>query len=615
MYTVTCRLCGQQFQSSFERSNVCEACKNRPCEICGKSFVHEWPYDQRVCSAECRHLLRTDPANVALKEAKRKVTVLEKYGVENVSCLESSKEKIREARAKKAAESATIREREQKLKQQEKEKRKAEKEEAARQAKLRACKKCGKLFMPTSGRNYYCREDHFDTCKICGQSYLIKYEDLPYERNVCYNSECANKWRKQRNLEIYGVENSGNLPQFIEKRKETNLKRYGVDNPFKSEHIKERIKSSILANWGEGMPELVKRRQETCLKKYGVSNPRRLPEVEARRQQTCLERYGSRFPNTALLTSPEIQHKAALTKISKINRAFKEELDKVGWDAQFEFQLESKSFDLYMEGHPILVEVDPTYTHYSLGTVYQDYMPSVETNRQLQKSILAKKHGFHCVHIFDWDDSYKTIQLLRRDRSRIYARQCKVVEIDTATASDFEAVYHLQGSVRNQLVCIGLDYNGKLVEVMTFGQPRYNKKYQWELLRLCSHFDYTIVGGASKLFNYFIKNYYPESIISYCDRAKFSGAVYKNIGMRLHHTTDPAKIWSKGVKKITDNLLRQRGYDQLFGTNFGKGTSNEQLMLDNGWCAVYDCGQFVFEWLLDNDVYKGGMYDNTRAET
>ena len=27
---------------------------------------------------------------------------------------------------------------------------------------------------------------------------------------------------------------------------------------------------------------------------------------------------------------------------------------------------------------------------------------------------------------------------------------------------------------------------------------------------------------------------------------------------------------------IIDNLLRQRGFDQLFGTNYGKGTSNEK---------------------------------------
>lgn len=48
---------------------------------------------------------------------------------------------------------------------------------------------------------------------------------------------------------------------------------------------------------------------------------------------------------------------------------------------------------------------------------------------------------------------------------------------------------------------------------------------------------------------------------------------------------------------ITNNLLLQRGYDQLFGTDFGKGTSNEQLMIENGWLPVYDCGQVVYQYI------------------
>nr|DAX73793.1 MAG TPA: Protein of unknown function (DUF2812) [Caudoviricetes sp.] len=37
-----------------------------------------------------------------------------------------------------------------------------------------------------------------------------------------------------------------------------------------------------------------------------------------------------------------------------------------------------------------------------------------------------------------------------------------------------------------------------------------------------------------------------------------------------------------------------RGFDQLFGTMYGKGTSNEELMLEYGWKPIYDCGQLVF---------------------
>ena len=146
---------------------------------------------------------------------------------------------------------------------------------------------------------------------------------------------------------------------------------------------------------------------------------------------------------------------------------------------------------------------------------------------------------------------------------------------------------------------LGLYYNNELVELMTFGKPRYNKNYEWELLRLCSHKDYKIIGGAEKLFIYFIRNYSPKSIISYCDYSKFSGDVYNRLGFKKMKNSTPSKHWYNGKQHITDNLLRHRGYDQLFNTHYGKGTSNEQLMLENGFVEIYDCGQMTFIWSSD----------------
>lgn len=138
---------------------------------------------------------------------------------------------------------------------------------------------------------------------------------------------------------------------------------------------------------------------------------------------------------------------------------------------------------------------------------------------------------------------------------------------------------------------------------MTFGEPRYNKNYQWELLRLCTHSDYYVVGGAERLFKHFKLDYEPYSIISYCDISKFIGTVYYRLDFNLKEQTKPQKIWSdKKDQHITDNLLRQRGFDQLIGSKldppeiYGKGTDNEELMIKHKWLPIYDCGQYVFEW-------------------
>lgn len=160
----------------------------------------------------------------------------------------------------------------------------------------------------------------------------------------------------------------------------------------------------------------------------------------------------------------------------------------------------------------------------------------------------------------------------------------------------FLNAYHLQNTCKGQTIRYGLYKSEILVQLMTFGKPRYNKKYELELLRLCSHKDYKIVGGAEKIFKYIVNIYKPKSIISYCDNSKFSGDVYKRLGFKKQ-VSPPSKHWynAKTKQNITDNLLRQRGFDQLFGTNYGKGTSNEELMLEYGFLPVYDCGQNAYK--------------------
>ena len=169
-------------------------------------------------------------------------------------------------------------------------------------------------------------------------------------------------------------------------------------------------------------------------------------------------------------------------------------------------------------------------------------------------------------------------------------------KLNSKVADDFIKKYHLQGTVRGQQLCLGLVYQNELVQVMTFGKPRYNKNYYAELLRLCSKPDIAVIGGAEKLFKFATDKLGVEEIISYCDLSKFNGAVYERIGMKLKTVTDPQEIWSKNDRKITANLLRQRGFDQLFGTDYGKGTDNNSLMLQDGWLPVCDCGQAVYTY-------------------
>lgn len=179
---------------------------------------------------------------------------------------------------------------------------------------------------------------------------------------------------------------------------------------------------------------------------------------------------------------------------------------------------------------------------------------------------------------------------------KIGARKCIITEISEKESSDFLNIHHRQKNV-TAMYHIALKYNEQIVGIMTFGYPRYNKTYQLELLRLCFHQDYRIIGGTLKMFNYFIEKYQPCSIISYCDYNYFTGDIYNKLGFKLLRVSKNSKIWYKEDKFITDNLLRQLGPDKLIGTNDGKGTNNEEIMIREGWNYKIDQkGQGTYIW-------------------
>ena len=198
---------------------------------------------------------------------------------------------------------------------------------------------------------------------------------------------------------------------------------------------------------------------------------------------------------------------------------------------------------------------------------------------------------FRCIHVWDWDNIDKIVQLLL-PREKIYARKCNINSVLAPQENQFECKYHLQNYVKSD-VSFGLYYKDELVSLMTFGKPRYNNNYQWELLRYVS--SKNVVGGAEKLFNHFIKTYKPSSIISYCVRSKFTGNTYSKLGFK-EISCNVSRHWynmSTG-QHFTDNLVRQRGVDQLLGTDYGKGQSNDDLLRKNKFVEIYDAGQSTY---------------------
>jgi hypothetical protein len=56
----------------------------------------------------------------------------------------------------------------------------------------------------------------------------------------------------------------------------------------------------------------------------------------------------------------------------------------------------------------------------------------------------------------------------------------------------------------------------------------------------------TVVGGASKLFKYFINQYSPNSIVSYANANYSNGNLYRAIGMTYSHFNDSSYVYIRG---------------------------------------------------------------------
>lgn len=518
----------------------------------------------------------------ALILENRRKTLLAKYGVDNISKIKEIKEKARNTYNQRTSE---------------------QKANTTAQRKKTNLKKYG-VTSPAQAediknkiKNTWKNKPTEEKLQILNNRKSTNLEKYGVE----FSQQVADIKEKicQTNLKRYGTKAAVQSKKVQEKIKKHNLEKYGVEYAIGASEVQEKIKQTTKAHYGyerlfqskEYREKAEQKRKETIKTKYGVTSPIQIPECKEKAEQTCLEKYGVPF-NCMSKNCLD----ASINTISKINLAFKEKLDALNISNQLEFCIAHQNYDFKCGN--TLIEINPTYTHNStkIGYFTNFHIKPKEFDYHYNKTKKAIENGYRCIHIWDWDDKNKVIANLK-EKETLYARNLVLKEVPLKECNLFLTAFHFQSSCNGQIVRLGLYQKDELIEIMTFGKPRYNKNYEWELLRLCTNTRYKVVGGAKKLFNAFIKQYKPKSIISYCDNSKFTGEVYKQLDMELYDYGKPSKHWYniQTNRHITDNLLRQRGYSQLHkDTLHKKGENNEQLMLEAGYLEIYDCGQSTY---------------------
>lgn len=176
------------------------------------------------------------------------------------------------------------------------------------------------------------------------------------------------------------------------------------------------------------------------------------------------------------------------------------------------------------------------------------------------------------------------------------ASKLELKEVSKSLEREFLDKYHYQGFV-GSLFCYGLFDEDELIELMSFGKPRYNKNFDWELLRLCTKADCQVYGGASRLLKHF-REENPGSIVSYCNETKFTGNVYEALGFFKSHVTK-GYHYEKDGKCYHRSLFTKQRCLRLWPRYKEKNITEWKIMQEQGYLKV---PEVQATWILDDPV-------------
>lgn len=455
--------------------------------------------------------------------------------------------------------------------------------------------------------------------------------------NLSYSQECLDK-KKKTCLNKYGVEYTLQSPEIREQIKQTCLEKYGHTCSVQGNEIKNKSKETCFKKYGveyscqaEEVKEKIKK---TNFERYGTSCSLHNKSIQQKIKDNCKKKYGCEYPAQKQIKNFNIWNdknefkkylnslyeKPTLFDLSEyfnvdetsVSRQVKNFnlTDQIIWKpARSHYENEiicwlqsqnkdiiiqrnvrnilssKKEIDIYLPEYNLGIEFNGNYWHSDLIPTYQDHNGRSIVHQQ--KSLECETKGIFLFHIFEYEWNNVNIQqniknrlstLLKNNTHVIYARQCEIKEIDKQQKKQFLNSNHIQGNDHSNFY-LGLFYNDELVSCMTFNRSKY-KKYDYELSRFCSVHDTNVIGGASKLFNYFVINILRqnETIVSYNDITKTKGGIYKILGFENISINSPNYIWMN----FETGDIRTRYQEQAAG--------EVKRMHAKGYHRICDCG-------------------------
>jgi len=433
-------------------------------------------------------------------------------------------------------------------------------------------------------------------CKIC----KVCAKQCKTNRDTCSN-KCANTLKNTKNISdgLKKYYKTADCTERHSKIKDSIITMYDNMTPdeIKEKCVNKELRYTSFDNFEKRFITL----KLKCNKDFYYNNNIIPIECECGNKFTALKSTG--FIPICRVCTPTVKHKTQNDIYTFIRNISTKQIqtDNKTLIKPLEIDIVSSNFG---------IEYNGILTH-SFGKTdkikWADNWENKDYNIHLRKTEMCESINIHLFHIneYEWlnpikQNIWKSIIANKVGiNDKIYARKCIIKEISSSEANNFIENNHLQG-IRNASIKLGLFYNNELVQVMTLGVPmqlKYKGANHYELIRLCSKINTTVIGGASKLLKYFERNYNPKLIISYANRrwAYSKSTVYNKLGFKYIGKSKPNYVICR--LNNTNVYSRQKFQKHKLKNiipNFNPTISAINNIVNNGYRIFPDSGNLIF---------------------
>ena len=450
-----------------------------------------------------------------------------------------------------------------------------------------------------------------------------------------YGTEYASKSQevklkiKETVRDRYGVDHVLEDAKIMTKLKTTVMKKYGVDNVSKSPDVIEKIRISNTENWGVDWytqsEDMKDKSKKTCFNRYGnefwsksnsfLEEHNNIMELKFKTDGYILLDYTppneinrGRYILKSIICGHEFEisgdtyyhRKKDDAKICTICNPYGSSKISDGHQSIIEFisdigihnikindrnVIKPFELDIYLPDYKFAIEFNGLYWH---SEKFKN------KNYHFNKYKVCYENDIDILQIWedDWRDKKEIIKSiikykLKKSHIKIYARKCEIQIInDNNSVRNFLNENHIQGWSKSNIK-LGLFYENEIVSLMTFGWRKINSKKEFELIRFCNKKNTSVVGGASRLFNHFIKNFDFDKIVSYSDNSYSKGNLYKILHFENMGFTKINYYWCYGLKRYHRFIFNKK---ILIKNGFDENSTEVEIMHNRNYYRIFGSG-------------------------